>query len=211
MSGLFFDQYDTQVGVVGVLAGPAGVRRVGWRLNPAGASIEPDETVQQALGQLREYFAGQRRDFDLPLDLPALEPATEAVLRTLMTVGYGETITYAELAERSGTGVPARAIGSIMAANPVPIVIPCHRVVAADGLGGYSGGEPGRELETKRWLLENEGPSARADLTHAHPLVGVAPSGEHARTTKGCAWVLRQHHVVPSEASVGWPGLDLAA
>ncbi len=67
---MFFDQYDTQVGVVGVLASPAGVRRVGWRLNPQGASTEPDETVQRALGQLREYFAGQRHDFDLPLDWP---------------------------------------------------------------------------------------------------------------------------------------------
>ena len=154
---LFFDQYDTQVGVVGVLAGPAGVRRTGWRLSARGASIEPDEMVQIAIGQLREYFAGQRREFDLPLDWPRLEPATEAVLRTLMGVGYGETVTYAELARRSGTGIPARAIGSIMAANPWPIVVPCHRVVASDGLGGYSGGEPGHEIETKRWLLENEG------------------------------------------------------
>jgi methylated-DNA-[protein]-cysteine S-methyltransferase len=154
---MFFDQYDTQVGVVGVLAGPAGVRRVGWRLNPQGASTEPDETVQAALGQLREYFAGQRRDFDLPLDWPQLEPTTAAVLRALMTVGYGETVTYADLALRSGTGIPARAIGSIMGANPWPIIVPCHRVVAADGLGGYSGGERGHELETKRWLLENEG------------------------------------------------------
>ena len=154
---LYFDQYDTQVGVVGVLAGPAGVRAIGWHLDPGGASTEPDETVQRAIGQLREYFAGQRREFDLPLDLPPLPPTTEAVLRTLMTVGYGETITYGELAKRSGTGVPARAIGSIMAANPVPIVIPCHRVVASDGLGGYSGGEPGHGPETKRWLLENEG------------------------------------------------------
>ena len=103
---LFFDQYDTQVGVVGVLAGPAGVRRTGWRLDPRGASIEPDETVQIAIGQLREYFAGQRREFDLPLDWPRLEPATDAVLRTLMEVGYGETVTYAELARRSGTGCP---------------------------------------------------------------------------------------------------------
>lgn len=154
---MFFDQYDTQVGVVGVLAGPGGVRRVGWRLSPAGASIEPDETVQAALGQLREYFAGQRHDFDLPLDWPVLEPSTEAVLRALTTVRHGETVTYAELARRSGTGVPARAIGSIMGANPWPLLVPCHRVVAADGLGGYSGGEPGHELETKRWLLENEG------------------------------------------------------
>ena len=154
---MFFDQYDTQVGVIGVLAGPAGVRRVGWRLYAGGASTEPDATVQQTIGQLGEYFAGRRREFDLPLEWPRLEPTTAAVLRALMAVGYGETVTYGELAFRSGTGVPARAIGSIMAANPWPIVVPCHRVVAADGLGGYSGGERGRELETKRWLLENEG------------------------------------------------------
>ncbi len=153
----FFDQYDSQVGVIGILGGPAGVAEVGWGLDARGASIEPDETVQAALGQLREYFAGQRRSFDLPLALPALEPKTLRVLQTLREIGFGETITYAELAARSGTGVPARAIGSIMAANPLPIIIPCHRVVAADGLGGYSGGDPGRELETKRWLLENEG------------------------------------------------------
>ena len=157
MTTLFFDQFDSQVGVIGVLAGPAGVREVGWRLRPQGASTEPDEMVQRALGQLREYFAGQRREFALPLDLPQLEPVTEAVLRALRTVGYGETITYGELAKLSGTGVPARAIGEIMAANPVPIIIPCHRVVASDGLGGYSGGDPGHHLETKRWLLENEG------------------------------------------------------
>jgi methylated-DNA-[protein]-cysteine S-methyltransferase len=154
---VFFDQYDTPVGVVGVLAGPAGVRRVGWRLNPQGASTEPDETVQAALGQLREYFAGQRRAFDLPLEWPRLEPTTAAVLEALIGVGYGETVTYGELARRSGTGSPARAIGSIMAANPWPLVVPCHRVVAADGLGGYSGGRRGHELETKRWLLEAEG------------------------------------------------------
>jgi methylated-DNA-[protein]-cysteine S-methyltransferase len=154
---LCFGRTETQVGVLGVLAGPGGVRRVGWRLSPQGASTEPDATVTAALGQLREYFAGSRRDFDLPLDWPRLEPTTAAVLTALMTVGYGETVTYGELALRSGTGIPARAIGSIMAANPWPILVPCHRVVAADGLGGYSGGERGHELETKRWLLEYEG------------------------------------------------------
>lgn len=154
---LFFDQYDSQVGVVGVLGGPVGLRTLGWRLVARDASIEPDETVQQAIGQLREYFAGQRQSFDMPLDLPRLSPATQAVLEALQTIPYGTTITYAELAARSGTGLPARAVGSIMGANPVPLVIPCHRVVASDGLGGYSGGEPGQELATKRWLLELEG------------------------------------------------------
>jgi len=156
-AGLFYDAYDSQVGLIGVLAGPAGLRRLGWGLEPGDASREPDGTIQLVLGQLREYFAGQRGDFDLPLDLPPLEPTTLAVLTALRGVRAGETVTYAELARRSGTGVPARAIGSIMAANPVPLVIPCHRVVAADGLGGFSGGERGHELETKRWLLENEG------------------------------------------------------
>lgn len=154
---LFFDQYDSQVGVIGVLGGPDGIRATGWRLDAKGAAVEPDETVQQAIGQFREYFAGQRQDFELGLDLPELEPATHAVLMALRRVPYGQTVTYGQLAEMSRTGLPARAIGSVMAANPLPIIIPCHRVVASDGLGGYSGGDPGLALETKRWLLENEG------------------------------------------------------
>jgi methylated-DNA-[protein]-cysteine S-methyltransferase len=154
---LSFAEYVSAVGSIGVLGGPAGVRSVGWRLRPPSASTEPDETVGRAIAQLGEYFAGRRRSFDVPLDLPAMAPATRAVLDALQTIDYGETITYAQLAVRSGTGLPARAIGSVMGANPVPIVIPCHRVVASDGLGGYSGGEPGRELATKRWLLELEG------------------------------------------------------
>jgi methylated-DNA-[protein]-cysteine S-methyltransferase len=154
---LFFGRHVSTVGAIGVLGGPAGLRSTGWQLSPKGASTDPDETVQLTLAQLREYFAGQRRSFDVPLDLPAMAPATRAVLDALQTIGYGETITYAQLALRSGTGLPARAIGSVMAANPVPILIPCHRVVASDGLGGYSGGEPSQELATKRWLLEREG------------------------------------------------------
>jgi methylated-DNA-[protein]-cysteine S-methyltransferase len=154
---LAFAAYVSAVGSIGVLGGPAGVRSVGWRLSPQSASTEPDEAVGRAIAQLGEYFAGRRRSFDVPLDLPAMAPATRAVLDALRTIGYGETITYAQLAVRSGTGLPARAIGSVMGANPVPIIIPCHRVVASDGLGGYSGGEPGRELATKRWLLELEG------------------------------------------------------
>ncbi len=153
----FFDSYATPVGVVGVLATDCGVREVGWGLEPEDAAAEPHELVQTALGQLREYLAGQRHTFDLPLDLAPLEPRTGAVLAAMRTIGYGETVTYGELARRSGTGLPARAVGSIMGANPVPLVIPCHRVVAADGLGGYSGGDPGRGLATKRWLLELEG------------------------------------------------------
>src|SRR5215208_4660605 len=97
MDQLFFDQYDTQVGVIGVLAGPAGLRATGWRLDARGAAIEPDETVQQTIGQLREYFAGQRRSFELTPDLPPLPTTTEAVLRALMKVEYRETINKGEV------------------------------------------------------------------------------------------------------------------
>lgn len=142
---------ETPVGTLGIVNGPQGIRRLGWRLASDGDTAAVAE-------QVRDYFAGGRREFDLPVDLDGLEGSTRAVLLTLWeTVGYGETITYGALAERSGTGVPARAIGSIMGSNPVPLIIPCHRVVAHDGLGGYSGGDPGRGLETKRWLLEHEG------------------------------------------------------
>jgi methylated-DNA-[protein]-cysteine S-methyltransferase len=76
------------------------------------------------------------------------------VLQALYEIPYGKVVTYGELAARSGTGVPARGIGSIMGANPLPIVVPCHRVVAGNGLGGFSGGVG---VETKRWLLTHEG------------------------------------------------------
>lgn len=152
----------TPVGVLTVLADDEGIRSIGWRHRPADVGEPVDspaaDHLSAAIGQLQEYFAGQRRDFDLPIVLAGLPESTVAVLTALKdTVGYGQTVTYGELAARSGTGVPARAIGSIMGSNPVPIVIPCHRVVASDGLGGYSGGEPGRGRETKTWLLGHEG------------------------------------------------------
>lgn len=152
-----FATCDTPVGVLGMVGGPAGLRSLGWRMQPGAASPAPDPTLARVHAQLEEYFAGDRHGFDLPIAWPELSPNTRAVLTALQEIPYGETITYGQLAARSGTGLPARAVGAVMAANPVPIVIPCHRVVASDGLGGYSGGERGRELPTKLWLLEHEG------------------------------------------------------
>jgi methylated-DNA-[protein]-cysteine S-methyltransferase len=101
--------------------------------------------------QLEEYFAGTRTAFDLPV-APAGTPFQQRVWDELQRIGYGETITYGELAARIGRVGSARAAGSANGANPVSIVIPCHRVVGADGsLTGYGGG-----LEAKRRLLEHE-------------------------------------------------------
>lgn len=105
--------------------------------------------------QIEAYFAGRLRHFDLPIDWRHTSGVQREVLEKLHArVPYGETVTYGRLADLSGTGVPARAIGSIMGSNPIPIVVPCHRVVASDGLGGYSGGSG---VEAKRWLLTLEG------------------------------------------------------
>lgn len=156
------EQVSTPVGILTVRATAEGVSRVGWRLDagPVDGGSDPaaDRIARAARDQLVEYFAGRRTDFDVPIQLDGLGVATMAVLTTLKdTVGFGATVTYGELAARSGSGVPARAIGSIMGSNPIPIMIGCHRVVASDGLGGYSGGEPGQGRQTKTWLLEHEG------------------------------------------------------
>lgn len=147
------------VGEIGVVSDGAAIRRVTWRSDaPAETDAEPDALLAEALAQLTAYFAGALREFDLPVDLGRQTDTTRSVLMALYeTVGHGETLTYGGLARRSGTEVPARGIGAIMGANPVPIIVPCHRVVAGDGLGGYSGGAPGQGLATKRWLLEHEG------------------------------------------------------
>ena len=157
---VFSASLRTPVGVLAVESDGAAIRRVHWPRagHPASGGEGADPLLAEALTQLRAYFAGERTAFDLPFDLGPQSDVTRAVLGALYdTVGQGETVTYGELAERSGTSVPARAIGSIMGANPIPIIVPCHRVVASDGLGGYSGGAPGEGLLTKRWLLEHEG------------------------------------------------------
>ncbi|WP_166355985.1 methylated-DNA--[protein]-cysteine S-methyltransferase [Phytoactinopolyspora limicola] len=153
----------TPVGTLSVAVTRIGVAAVSWS--------EPDELrrryklpmaddtarTRDAVSQLSEYFTERRRTFDLPLDWRFTSSAGRSVLHVLhATVGYGASLTYAELAERHGGAIPARAIGGIMGANPIPIVVPCHRVVAHDGLGGYSGGN-GDGLEVKRWLLGLEG------------------------------------------------------
>ena len=102
--------------------------------------------------ELDEYFAGSRRNFDLPLDL-RVAPFPAEVLRELARVPYGKTDTYGALAARAGKPRAARAVGTVMNRNPIPIVLPCHRIVGANGsLTGYAGG-----LDVKRHLLQLEG------------------------------------------------------
>ncbi|MCC5575184.1 MULTISPECIES: methylated-DNA--[protein]-cysteine S-methyltransferase [Microtetraspora] len=132
---------------------PAARARITERLKMAVAD-DPSRTAS-ARGELAAYFAGELREFGVAVDWRLMSTLQRQVLGTLYTtVPYGRVVTYGELAARSGTGVPARGIGSIMGSNPIPIIVPCHRVVAGNGLGGFSGGEG---VESKRWLLTLEG------------------------------------------------------
>lgn len=151
---------EIPVGQVSVGCSAAGVARVRFGPRPAGGEPGTAEVAAGLLAaardQLSEYFGRARRAFDLPLDWGNATPQRREVLCLLAeTVGFGQTITYGSLARRDGRPeIDARAVGGIMASNPIPVIVPCHRVVAADGLGGFSGGS-GPEL--KRWLLTFEG------------------------------------------------------
>jgi len=152
---------DTPVGIVSVGCSPAGVARVRFGTAPDAASARPaDGLAHVARRQLAEYFRGHRRVFELPLDWSLTSGTQRHVLEVLAgSVGYGRTTSYGGLAGRAGLRaegdqLPARAVGKIMGSNPIPVIVPCHRVLASDGLGGYSGGAG---PEVKRWLLILEG------------------------------------------------------
>jgi methylated-DNA-[protein]-cysteine S-methyltransferase len=115
--------------------------------------------LAETLRQLREYFAGRRKEFDLPLALAGTE-FQRKVWRKLQEIPYGETISYGELAKRVGNPKASRAVGSANGKNQIPIVIPCHRVIAGDGgLGGFGGGLTVKE---KLLALESVKPLARS-------------------------------------------------
>ena len=143
---------DTPIGPVGLVASDTAVSAVlfdGRRVRAEGASPILDEAARQ----LRAYFAGDLVSFDLPLELHGTEFQRRCWL-ALASIPYGQTVSYGEQARRLGLGADAaRAVGAANGRNPLPIVLPCHRVIGADGsLTGFGGG-----LDVKRYLLEHEG------------------------------------------------------
>lgn len=118
----------------------------------------PDAVLDRAVAQLEEYFAGHRRDFDVPVSL-AGTAFQLSVWEQLVDLEWGEVVSYGDLGRGTGRATAGRAVGGAVGANPVPIIVPCHRVLGSDGLiTGYSGGEG---IPTKSWLLAHEGISHR--------------------------------------------------
>ena len=154
-----YDVVPSPVGDLFIASTPRGLCRISYTVegtDEAVARVFGARVLRSPLDDVRreldEYFEGRRRDFDLPLDL-RVAPFHEAVLHELARVPYGQVDTYGHLAALVGRPKAARAVGTVMNRNPIPIVLPCHRIVGANGsLTGYAGGLP-----TKRHLLELEG------------------------------------------------------
>ncbi len=154
---------DTPIGPLTLAATAAGVVRIAFGLeddvlDELATAVSPRVVhlpgrLDDVRRQLEQYFAGQRRTFSVPIDRRLSHGYRRTVLEALTQVPYGETVSYKDLAERTGNPKASRAVGSAMATNPIPIVVPCHRVLRTGGaLGGYGGG-----LDTKVWLLRLEG------------------------------------------------------
>lgn len=111
----------------------------------------PTVWIEQLRDELADYFAGRRHGFNVAL-APEGTPFQQRVWQALQTIPYGATLTYGELAQQIGQPGASRAVGGANGRNPIAVIIPCHRVVASQGLGGYTGG-----VDLKRWLLEHEG------------------------------------------------------
>jgi len=159
-----YDLVDTPVGDLLVAATERGLCRIAYDAEPEQElerlarafgirvlrSAKPIETARR---ELDEYFDGKRQRFDLPVDISLVAEFNRRVLKELARVPYGEVVTYGELAARASRPRAARAVGTVMNRNPLPIVLPCHRVIGANGkLVGYAGG-----LERKEALLRLEG------------------------------------------------------
>jgi methylated-DNA-[protein]-cysteine S-methyltransferase len=148
-----WDVVETPIGPLTLEAGPRGLAAVHFpgREPDLDPQARDPEALAPAAAQLREHFAGQRRGFDLELDL-AGTPLQRSVWERLQAIPYGETITYTRLADDLGRPTAVRAVAAAVGRTPVPIVVPCHRVVGSNGsLTGYAGG-----LERKRALLDLE-------------------------------------------------------
>jgi methylated-DNA-[protein]-cysteine S-methyltransferase len=161
---IWYDEMDSPVGTLRLVADRHGLRQIWFERERHPKQAHPGwvravAPLQFARVQLEEYFAGQRQHFDLPLH-PVGTPFQLEVWQELGRIPYGITISYGELARRIDKPLAVRAVGAANGRNPLPIVLPCHRVIGADGsLTGFGGGLP-----TKRYLLSLEQRIAHGDL-----------------------------------------------
>jgi O-6-methylguanine DNA methyltransferase len=173
-------QLSTRLGVFGAALTPTGLGRLTFPAEPFGrceswarrwaplAELRRDETALRSLAeQLNAYLEGDLRDFSVPIDMRGT-PFQVAVWQALQQIGYGEVRSYAAVANAIGRPTAVRAVGAANGVNPVPVIVPCHRVIGSNGtLTGYGGG-----IEMKAWLLRREGIDVDASAS-AHSKKGI--------------------------------------
>ena len=162
---MHYTHIETPIGPLLLAGDEAGLQLIQFSqprypVAPAATWIAGENApLRAARAQLLQYFTGERREFDLPLTLQGTS-FQKQVWRTLVQIPYGSTFSYRDLATRIGRPTAMRAVGAANGRNPLPIVLPCHRVIGANGsLTGFGGGLP-----AKRWLLQHEGALPRGDL-----------------------------------------------
>ena len=161
LNEIWYTRYESPLGVMLLAANARGLRLIsfaaGWRPErPQPGWREDPAPFAETIRQLRAYFARELTEFDLPLALEGSEFQL-SVWQMLQTIPYGETTSYGQLAKRLGNPNGARAVGLANGSNPIPIIVPCHRVIGSNGsLVGYGGG-----LENKKALLALESPQGR--------------------------------------------------
>jgi methylated-DNA-[protein]-cysteine S-methyltransferase len=143
--------YNSPIGNIVVSAGDSGIREIFFTDGPIITDAKPNFLLDRCVTQLGEYFNGKRTVFDVQLDISGTE-FQMSVWRALLSVPYGETLSYGGIAEQIGRPKAVRAVGGANHHNPVSIIVPCHRIIGSDGsLTGYGGG-----LWRKEWLLNHE-------------------------------------------------------
>lgn len=172
-----FAELQTPVGLVRIVAAAGVIRRVDMETQDRFRDVPPDAhrpdepLLRRALEQLREYFAGARLSFDLPLDPVGGTPFQRRAWQALRAIPFGQTRSYGDQARAIGTPAAVRAVGAANGRNPLGIVVPCHRVIGSDGkLTGYGGGLP-----AKQWLLAHEARVLAA-------VTGQAPANSQGRS-----------------------------
>ena len=160
---MWYDEFNTPVGKLTIAADAIGLRHVRFQTERHPIRVDSDwkrdtNALREAREQLLAYFAGERREFDLPLQ-PVGTDFQLKVWNTLAEIPFGVTWSYGDVARRIGDPTASRAVGAANGRNPLPIVLPCHRVIGSDGsLTGFGGGLP-----IKRFLLDHEG-AGQAEL-----------------------------------------------
>ena len=155
---------DSPLGTIYLASSKAGLCSVDFGVNedtfiehidPLAHTVYDPNALGAVLKQLTEYFSGKRDHFEVPVDLSRMTPFQQSVLHTTATIPTGRLWTYGQMAQAIGKPRASRAVGQALGSNPVPIIVPCHRVVGSDGsMVGYSGGGG---IASKKWLLRLEG------------------------------------------------------